>query len=137
MDQNNRLDFSTDSIQSINFMLLTELNSLILSPEAGIQKIRRTLYRFGLDIPALYEASRDGDEVIFDVSDFFNQNDSDGNEEIVYLYFIYYQTDDGNYEFHAELIQPENLEDFLDDDIDEIDDQDSDDMESNAIPEFK
>ena len=134
MDQNNRLDFSTDLIQSINFMLLTELNSLILSPEAGIQKIRKALYRFGLDIPALYEASRDGDEVIFDVSDFFTDSDED-DSLVLYLYFIYYQTEDGNYDFHAELVTPDNLDDFLNDenDVDDYIENDEDDL--NAVRE--
>lgn len=130
MNLNNKLQFSSELIQSINFMLLTELNSLILSPEAGIQKIRKVLYQFGLDIPALYEASRDGDEVIFDVSDFFTDSE---DSLVLYLYFIYYQTEDGNYDFHAELVEPNNLDDFLNDEIYDYDENDDDGL--NAVRE--
>ena len=130
MNLNNKLQFSSELIQSINFMLLTELNSLILSPEAGIQKIRKVLYQFGLDIPALYEASRDGDEVIFDVSDFFTDSE---DSLVLYLYFIYYQTEDGNYDFHAELVEPDNLDDFLNDEIYAYDENDDDGL--NAVRE--
>ena len=47
--------------------------------------------------------------------------DTDGDESIyeldagVYLYFIYYLTDDGNYEFHAEITNDEGIEEILSD----------------------
>ncbi len=128
MDSNNTIECSLEFINSVNSRLLAELDALILSPEAGIQKIRKVLYQFGLDMPALYDASRDGDEVLFDISDYFN----DESKIQIYLYFIYYQTEDGNYEFHSELVCPDKLEEFLDD-VDFDDDFDDEPSKSDSV----
>lgn len=115
----------------INYRLLNELNEIILSPEAGIQKIRKVMHRFGLDMPALYEADVEGDEVAFDLKQFGQPHgptlygDYDTGTEVMdknpdaYLYVIYYLTDEGNYDFYAEVTDEEGLEEIMSDEEDE------------------
>ena len=62
---------------TINQHLNHELTDLILSPQSGIQKIRRVLQLSGLDMPAIYEVETEGDELVFEVGQYF-------------LYLIYY-----------------------------------------------
>lgn len=85
---------------TINQHLNHELTDLILSPESGIQKIRRVLHLAGLDMPALYEAETEGDELVFEVGQYF-------------LYMIYYLADDGRYDFYAELVDEAGLTEIL------------------------
>jgi len=40
----------------INYRLTNELYGPFLSPEGGIQSIRKVLHRYGFDMPALYDA---------------------------------------------------------------------------------
>lgn len=113
----------------INYRLLNELNDIILSPENGVQRIRKVLHRYGLDIPALYEIDVDGDEVVFGLNQFgdvigpsveFGFDEPTENEEPdAYLYMIYYLTDEGTYEFYAEVTDEEGLEEILAEDEDD------------------
>jgi hypothetical protein len=117
----------------INHRLIVELNDVILSPEQGIQKIRKVLHRFGLDMPALYEAEPSGDEVILAVKQFGQPHGITIHGDITtgldvtngtpdgYLYFVYYLEDNGRYEFHAEILSDMGLEQLLsDEEIEEI-----------------
>ena len=45
----------------INYRLDGELDDIFLSPESGIQRVRKVLHRFSLDMPALYDADAEGD----------------------------------------------------------------------------
>ena len=92
----------------INERLNHELTDLILSPESGVQKIRKVLMSFGLDMPALYGAEPEGDELILDV-------ESMSGDEQFYLYLIYYLADDGRYDFYAELTDDEGLNEIMSD----------------------
>lgn len=92
----------------INERLNHELTDLILSPESGIQKVRKVLMSFGLDMPALYDAEPEGDELILDV-------ESMQGDEQFYLYLIYYLADDGRYDFYAELTDDEGLNEIMSD----------------------
>jgi hypothetical protein len=92
----------------INQRLNHELTDLILSPESGIQRIRKVLMSYGLDMPALYDAEAEGDELVLDV-------ESMSGEEQFYLYLIYYLADDGRYDFYAELTDDEGLNDIMSD----------------------
>ena len=92
----------------LNSRLNHELTDMILSPESGIQRIRKVLHMFGLDMPALYDAEPEGDELILDVEQF------DGQKQY-YLYLIYYLADDDRYDFYAELTDDEGLEDIMSD----------------------
>ena len=106
----------------INFRLATELNELIVSPVMGMQKVRKVLHRFGLDIPALYELNYEGDELVLEMDQFGKVTDSyfmpqfssDTQDKLYYLYLVYYLTDIGNYEFYAELTDLEGINSILD-----------------------
>lgn len=89
--------------EGINRHLDNELNDTILSPESGIQKIRKVLYRYGVDMPALYGTDPEGDEIVIDL------DEDDGK---YYLYLIYALTDDNNYEFYAEITDEMGLEEI-------------------------
>lgn len=98
----------------LNFRLGNELNDVILTPAAGIQKIRKVLNRYGLDIPALYDLDAEGDEAVLlmnqfgDVLDIFSNDD--GEDASYYLYILYHLTDTGIYDFYAELTDEEGIE---------------------------
>jgi hypothetical protein len=108
-------------ISEINTRLLFELSDVFLSPEAGVQKIRKVLHRFGLDMPALYQANPEGDEFVLDMKQFGFSHGPDvhtgsyeqKNDSNVYLYVIYYLTDEGRYEFFAEAMYEDELNDFI------------------------
>ena len=85
---------------TINQHLNHELTDLILSPESGIQKIRKVLHLAGLEMPALYDADKDGDELVLEVGQYF-------------LYVIYYLADDGRYDFYAELVDEAGLTEIM------------------------
>jgi len=89
-------------IDEVNSQLETELQETILSPESGIQKIRKVLGMFELDMPALYDVNPEGEEMVFGI-------------EGSYLYIIYALTDDGRYDFYAELTDEEGLSEILSD----------------------
>jgi len=81
----------------INYRLTNELYEPYLSPEGGIQAIRKVLHRYGFDMPALYDADPEGDEIVFEIDQFGQENLSTN------LYILYYLTDEGHYEFFAEV----------------------------------
>ena len=93
---------------TINQRLNHDLTDLIFAPESGVQKIRKVLMSFGLDMPALYDAEPEGDELVLDVESM------SGNEQF-YLYLIYYLADDGRYDFYAELTDDEGLNELMSD----------------------
>jgi len=104
----------------INYRLDGELDDIFLSPESGIQRIRKVLHRFSLDMPALYDADAEGDEIVIRLDQFgrvidFTNLIPNKVEEIFYLYLIYYLTDDGRYEFYAELTDEEGLNEIMSD----------------------
>ena len=104
----------------INYRLTNELYGSFLSPEGGIQSIRKVLHRYGFDMPALYDADAEGDEIVIRLDQFgrvidFTNLIPNKVEEIFYLYLIYYLTDDGRYEFYAELTDEEGLNEIMSD----------------------
>jgi hypothetical protein len=117
---------------TINRRFMVELDDIFISPEHGIQKIRKVLHRFGLDMPALYNADPMGDEVVFELKQFGQPHgvtisgemdtgpDIISGEPDLYLYFIYYLDENGKYDFHAEIINNEEFEDILSDEDSEI-----------------
>ena len=59
------------ALARVNAMLNSELTvEPILSPHAGIQKVRKILHRYGFDLPALYQVEHDGDELDFELYQF-------------------------------------------------------------------
>lgn len=93
----------------MNYRLMNELYSSFLSPEGGIQAIRKVLHRFGFDMPALYDADAEGDEIVFEL-DQFGLGEYKTN-----IYILYYLTDKGHYEFYAEIGDDERMEELTSD----------------------
>lgn len=89
--------------EEINSQLSHELNDVILSPQIGFYKIRKVLHGFNLDLPTSYVILPEGDEIILDLY---------GNTDSL-LYVLYYQTDDGNYDFYACVDDEEGIEDII------------------------
>lgn len=103
----------------INVRLAGELDKLFISPEQGIQSVRKVLNRYSMDVPALYDADHEGDEIVLQldqfgkVLDFVNPQVEEAGQ--YYLYLIYYLTDDGNYEFYSEIVDEEGLNEIMSD----------------------
>lgn len=97
--------FSDPQVRAeINHALDAEIdNTIMMTPESGVQRMRKVLSRYSIDFPAFEDLDTDGDESIYEL------------DAGVYLYFIYYLTDDGNYEFHAEITNDEGIEEILSD----------------------
>jgi len=89
--------------EAVNAQLDKELNDIILSPQIGFLKIRKVLRMFNLDIPTSYAVEQEGDEVVLDLL-----GDTDS-----LLYVLYYQTDDGNYDFYACVDDEEGIEEII------------------------
>ena len=91
----------------INFRLTNELYGPFLSPEGGIQSIRKVLHRYGFDMPALYDADPEGDEIAFEI-ELFGQDNLATN-----IYILYYLTDEGIYEFFAEVGDDARMDELM------------------------
>jgi len=118
----------------VNFRLVNELNQGFLSPEGGIQSIRKVLHRYGFDLPALYDADPEGDEVVIEIDQYGdvlgddpyspvnwdeynstpNDDDGDNEKDLQYsIYILYYLTDEGHYEFYAEVGDDDRMEEIM------------------------
>ena len=97
----------------INYRLTNELNDMILSADQGIQKIRKTLHRYGFDLPSLYEPDREGDELVIEISQ-YGLNELESN-----IYILYYLGDQGSYEFYAEVGDDDRMEELIADGVEE------------------
>jgi hypothetical protein len=113
----------------INIRLSKELDDLILSPIVGVQKVRKVLHFYGLDIPALFELEPEGDEIVLEmdqygkVRDAYDMPQFGGNTEpLYYLYLIYVLNDKGYYDFHTELTDDEGIKEILSEDDEDLDD---------------
>lgn len=107
-------------LSQINLFLNVQFREKVLSAEDGISRIRKSLHRFGFDMPALYEADTDGDEVIFEINQFGKpfgptptNADIDLPQSNTYLYVLYYLTDDGYYDFFARVTDEAGLNELL------------------------
>jgi hypothetical protein len=92
--------------EAVNAQLDKELQDVILSPQIGFLKIRKVLRMFNFDIPTSYAIEQEGDEVVLDLL-----GDTDS-----LLYVLYYQTDDGNYDFYARVDDEEGIEEIISED---------------------
>lgn len=98
-------------VTEVNFRLRNELDDIILNADQGIQKIRKTLHRYGFDLPAVYEADREGDEIVIELNQF-------GFEELdCNIYILYYMNDRGVYDFYAEIGDDEKMDELLSDGV--------------------
>lgn len=100
----------SEVISSINSSLDVELDEIMMTPESGVQRLRKVLMRFGIEMPALYGLDPEGDEMALPIND------------DVFVYIIYSPTDDGRYDFYAELTDEAGLEEILGDEEDDTED---------------
>lgn len=106
--ENNWLQDDLDT-EPVNQKLDAALSQNFLSPESAIQVIRKVLHFHGLDMPALYGADPEGDEIVFEIGK-FGQPDLTTN-----IYILYYLTDDGHYEFFAEIGNEARMDELMSD----------------------
>lgn len=103
---------------SINSQLencLTE--SVLLSPQDGIQQVRSILHKYQFELPSFYDTDPIGEEMFIEMHDMGDLVEE--NQEQNYLYIIYYLTEDNRYEFHAELVNEQELNEILSEDVTE------------------
>lgn len=96
-------EISLDSslMAKLNLLLLVELTEPVLTPEAGLSKIRKILYTESIAFESIYDLEEEGDEIVVHlVGDSF-------------LYILYYLTDDGYYDFYAEVTDENGINDML------------------------
>jgi hypothetical protein len=110
---------------------MTEFNERTLSPQSGIQKIRKVLHSYALDFPVSYEVDSEGDEFIIEVTQFgkaygptpFSTEMTHDENTVVFLYVLYYLTDNGYYEFYAEISPDvDRMEELQDSELEEDED---------------
>lgn len=108
-------------LSQINQFLDVQFRDRVLTANDGISRIRKSLHRFGFDMPALYNADPDGDEVVFDIQQFGTPSGpTPTNAEVLplvtntYLYVIYYLTDSGYYDFLARVTDEAGLNELMD-----------------------
>lgn len=99
------------NLDNLNGRLYYDMSELFLSPESGIQRIRRVLHLYGFDLPALYDLESEGDEIAIDLTDELR------------IYILYYLSELGNYEFFAEVGNEERMSELLSDAGEETEEQ--------------
>jgi hypothetical protein len=100
----------SDARDSINQVLEAELLNNFATAEDGFDKIRNIFNQYGAKVPMMKSLDSDGDEIALDV---------DTQEGPLVLYVIYSLTDEGDYEFYAELTDEDGLEEIISDDEEE------------------
>lgn len=95
------VDGDIEDFDEINEALFDALARPIMSPQAGFLIIRGVLTALDYDFPLVYDLSDEEGEQIFVL-----KPDN-------YLYVLYSVTDDGYYEFHAEITDGDGLDDIL------------------------
>ena len=96
----------------VNDALFADLDAPFLTPQAGIQQIRKILFMYGIDMPAVFELDSEGDELVLDVSPY-------GESPLGLLYILESLSDEGYYEFYAEVTDDAGIEKLLADGADE------------------
>ncbi len=61
----------------------------------------------GFDMPALYDADPEGDEIAFEIEQFGQDNLATN------IYILYYLTDEGHYEFFAEVGDDARMDELM------------------------
>ena len=90
-----------EDFDEVNESLFDELARPVMSPQSGFLIIRGVMSSFGYEFPLVYDLSDEEGEHIFVL-----KPDN-------YLYVLYSVSDDGYYEFHAEITDGDGLDDIL------------------------
>lgn len=100
-------------------------NNSILSPEIGFERIGKILSTYAINLPAILDLGQESAEEVFEVEQFgvpygpLPSGEYGTNREPLYLYVYYFLNDDGFYEFFAQIVDEEELNDFLETEGDE------------------
>ena len=130
---------NSKSVGTINSKLASVLGAKYATSYIALQKIRKLLATYGIDMPAKNTVMHpDGDEDVFRISQYgkvFGQNldgtiDKDPMTTIsvrpksqpLYLYFAYSVADDGFVEAYAEICNEKDLHNIMNTDDEENDD---------------
>ena len=81
----------SEVVDKLNLLLFIELEKPILTIESGISKIRKILYLEGITFENFFDLDSEGEELAVELTD----ND--------YLYILFYLTEEGYYDFYAEV----------------------------------
>ena len=101
-------------IMNINRALEDSLSDNVLTPQSGFQRVRKTLFRYRIDMPTVFDMNPDDDEMVLHVHDLEMKSTTN-------LYVIYSRNDDGYFEFYAEVGDSERMQKLLSDE-EEIED---------------
>lgn len=102
----------SDAVSRVNDVLFADLESPFLTPQAGFQQIRKILMMYGVDMPAVFDIDPEGDEVVLDINTY-------STTPLGLLYILYSLSDEGYYEFYAEITDDAGIEKLLADGADE------------------
>jgi hypothetical protein len=89
-------------VEKLNLMLNVVLEDPVYTPETGITLVRKILMVENLDFHPIYDLSSEGEEIVEAI---------DGTDK--YIYMLYYPTDNGYYDFYAEVTDEEGAEEML------------------------
>lgn len=96
----------TGSIEEINSSLVG-VSDVVSSPEEGISETISILKEFGYNVPKFFGLDTEGDELVLQLKD------------ECYLYIIYASNDEGRYDFYAEVVDEEGLQEIISGDDEE------------------
>jgi hypothetical protein len=96
-----------ENLDQVNDELGEALDSYVPSIVDAFQTIRSILISNGLTMPETYEFDTEGDECVFELN------------PGIYLYVIFYHTDDGQYDIFAEVTDEEGLAALMSEDTTE------------------
>lgn len=100
------------AVSRVNDVLFADLESPFLTPQAGFEQIRKILMMYGVDMPAVFDIDPEGDEVVLDINTY-------STTPLGLLYILYSLSDEGYYEFYAEITDDAGIEKLLADGADE------------------
>jgi len=89
-------------VEKLNLMLNVALEDPVYTPETGVTLIRKVLMVENLNFHPIYDLSNEGEEIV----EALDNTDK-------YIYILYYPTDDGYYDFYAEVTDEEGAEEML------------------------
>jgi hypothetical protein len=100
------------AVSRVNDVLFADLDAPFLTPQAGFEQIRKILMMYGVDMPAVFDIDPEGDEVVLDINTY-------STTPLGLLYILYSLSDEGYYEFYAEITDDAGIEKLLADGADE------------------
>ena len=89
-------------VEKLNLMLNVALEDPVYTPETGVTLVRKILMIENLDFHPIYDLSSEGEEIVEAI---------DNTDK--YVYILYYPTDDGYYDFYAEVTDEDGAEEML------------------------